>query len=159
MNEYDITFALAPLDEKTENRILEELDCAVAGSHAAQLLIVVTQTGRSGKDAMRAAARALRSRGARIDHAQEDLVSKSEIANRFGVTHQAVGQWARGNRHADKPFPSPYNQVAGGVWLWGDVVEWYRQVHGPWDEGVAFVTRRDVAEFNAKVLSRPTATG
>lgn len=159
MNEYDITFAIAPLEKSVENEVLDQLDSVIAGGHAGQLLITMTQSGRSGRSAIRSASRALRNLGAHISHVQEDLVSKSEIANRFGVTHQAVGQWARGNRHADNPFPNPYNQVAGGVWLWGDVVDWYRKVHGSWDDGVAFLTRLDVAEFNSKSLTRSIATG
>ncbi|MGC0364062.1 transcriptional regulator with XRE-family HTH domain [Rhodococcus sp. 27YEA15] len=64
-----------------------------------------------------------------IDRTHPDLVTRQDIADRVGMTRQAVGQWVRGVRQAATPFPAPYNTVSGGIWFWGDVAVWLAR-HG-----------------------------
>ncbi|PSR66842.1 XRE family transcriptional regulator [Nocardia sp. MDA0666] len=56
-----------------------------------------------------------------------DLVSRQDIADRVGMSRQAVGNWVRGERHNAKPFPVPVTLVAGGAWLWASVVRWIEE--------------------------------
>ncbi|WP_255789208.1 helix-turn-helix transcriptional regulator [Mycobacteroides abscessus] len=90
-----------------------------------------------GVDAIEAgveAAKALETSGIRVLRTYQDLVTRQDVADRLGVTRQAVGNWVRGERHDDTPFPSPVSRVAGGVWLWGDVVAWARSCNYDVDE-------------------------
>ncbi|HEV7761355.1 MAG TPA: hypothetical protein VGO78_20260 [Acidimicrobiales bacterium] len=56
-----------------------------------------------------------------------DLVSIPDIANRIGVTREAVRNWANGARQAN--FPVPKGIVGDGikVWTWADVNGWLRR--------------------------------
>lgn len=56
----------------------------------------------------------------------EDLVGLTDIANRIGVTSEAVRNWATGNRRAH--FPLPRGIVGAGikVWKWAEVSVWLR---------------------------------
>ena len=65
--------------------------------------------------------------GVRTHRPHPEQVSRQDIADRAGVTRQAVGQWVRGVRQAATPFPIPYNSVAGGIWFWGDALDWLRR--------------------------------
>jgi hypothetical protein len=63
-------------------------------------------------------------RALRLD---EDLVAIPDIANRVGVTREAVRNWANGTRHAN--FPLSRGVVGDGirVWAWSDVNSWLRE--------------------------------
>ena len=61
---------------------------------------------------------------------REDLASRNDIAERLGVTRQAVGNWSAETRGSG--FSPPYNDVCGGIWLWGDIVGW-AEAHGAYD--------------------------
>ena len=77
---------------------------------------------------------------------REDLASRNDIAERLGVTRQAVGNWVRGDRGSG--FPPPYNDVCGGIWLRGDIVRW-AEAHGAHDAmGVGFPERQDHDRVN-----------
>ncbi len=47
---------------------------------------------------------------------EPDLVAIPDIANRIGVTREAVRNWANGTRHAN--FPPPTGVVGDGIKVW-----------------------------------------
>jgi predicted DNA-binding transcriptional regulator AlpA len=57
----------------------------------------------------------------------EDLVSIPDVAERVGVTREAVRNWANGTRKAN--FPLPRGIVGGAIkiWAWSEVNEWLRR--------------------------------
>lgn len=61
---------------------------------------------------------------------REDLASRNDIGERLGVTRQAVGNWSA--ETSGSGIPLPYNDVCGGIWLWGDIVGW-AEARGAYD--------------------------
>jgi transcriptional regulator with XRE-family HTH domain len=125
-----------------------------------ECLTVVTTLVHAG-DAIEAglrAAKALESSGIRVLRTYQDLVTRQDIASRLGVTRQAVGNWVRGERHDDTPFPSPVSLVAGGVWLWGDVVSWARASNHAVDEE-HFPSLNDHSRLDVLIASGVGAIG
>ena len=63
-----------------------------------------------------------------------DLVSVTDIADRVGVTREAVRHWSSGKRRAGR-FPTPLGSPSGSkVWEWSAVHAWLRHNLGVWDE-------------------------
>ena len=99
--------------------------------------------------------------GATVDSVDEQLVSVGDIADRLGITSEAVRLWAAGKRRVGaSPFPEPRAHISQGrtlmkIWGWAEVVEWLRAAYGldP-EEGVRYLSRRDVAELNAELAHR-----
>ena len=65
--------------------------------------------------------------GASVTRAHPDLVTTTAIADRVGVSRQAVHQWVTGR--ASTQFPEPYAVLEPEgkpvkVWRWGDVTPW-----------------------------------
>ncbi len=74
--------------------------------------------------------------GATVSRVSLDLVAAADIAERVGVSRQAVANWAAGRR-SGKAFPAPLGTLAGGtrVWSWSAVLPWLRELgHAPDDE-------------------------
>lgn len=94
------------------------------------------------------AAQALDASGIKVERSYPDLVTRGDIAERLDVTRQAVGLWIRGERKDAHHFPAPTSMVAGGVWLWGDVVEWAR-LSGIDTDSVEYPTLDDHVRIDA----------
>lgn len=118
--EYELILAVDELTPEQEDAIYDEYDALIA-SHGATTRLTVTVDGSVLDGAHRLLA-FLRGIGARPDRFVEDFVARADIALRAGVSRQAVGLWARGERQSD--FPPPYSPVAGGIWLFGELDEW-----------------------------------
>lgn len=74
--------------------------------------------------------------GCRVRRIDLDLVAAAEVADRVGVSRQAVNQWASGRRSGD-PFPESLGVVARGsrVWAWSSLMPWLAaHGHAPADE-------------------------
>jgi hypothetical protein len=90
------------------------------------------------------------------DSIDPDLVSISDIANRAGVTREAVRLWVKGSR-GPANFPSAAGSVGGGdrgstqVWSWPVVNEWLEQHFGLGD-GDEYLSPVQVAQANAALL-------
>lgn len=58
----------------------------------------------------------------------EELVTAAEVADRLNVTKSAVSKW----QERDLGFPAPAGRIGGyvDVWLWPEVVAWYRRFKG-----------------------------
>jgi transcriptional regulator with XRE-family HTH domain len=127
--DYEIAFVTEPLADPADGR-LDRVTAMVPNLGVASdgNLTIVTALVRAA-DAIEAGlrvAKAIETSGISVLRTYQDLVTRQDIADRLGVTRQAVGNWVRGERHDDTPFPSPVSLVAGGVWLWGDVAAWAR---------------------------------
>lgn len=91
----------------------------------------------------------------------EDLVSASDIAQRVGVSREAVRLW--GHSKAANPFPPPRGSVGGGergatrIWAWSDVVDWLGSVKKlSFDERP--LTALQALQVNHHLAQMPTAT-
>ncbi|MDZ7929041.1 MAG: hypothetical protein U5N21_02785 [Rhodococcus sp. (in: high G+C Gram-positive bacteria)] len=156
-HEYEINFVVDPIDDPFDDAIdnaMERLPGAVFASQGAGLMIVTTLV--RGDDALRAALHAvkeLENSGVRVRRSYPDLVSRQDIADRAKVTRQAVGNWVRGERLGQSPFPTPVTLVSGGAWLWHDVVVWL----GPSDielPEICYPTLEEHARLDALLASR-----
>lgn len=141
-NSYELSFELPALDEETEDLVADQFDSVIA-VHAGVTTITLTAEGEDCVSAAIDAVTTLRNVGAEPIRLVDDVVSRSEIARRMGVTPQSVGQWIRGERHAETPFPSPYILTEGGLWLWCEVVT-ALAARGDNVEEMNFPSRRDI---------------
>jgi len=151
MSEYEVTFIVSPMSEAIEDKVFEAYDCVSGETHGGQHFITLTAKGPDAVEAIKRAAFDLAvTMGVEIDRIDFDLAARGELAYRLDKTPQAVGLWTRGERHSDNPFPERFSDVAGGVWLWGDVVGWVREVlHEDPAPGLLFPTRAEIDEANA----------
>lgn len=97
---------------------------AVFERHGDICLATMTAEGCDVVTAARAAIDTLQAEGFDVLRSYPDLVNRGEIAERLEVTRQAVGNWIRGQRQSEAPFPAPAHLAAGGLWLWGDISRW-----------------------------------
>ena len=149
MTQYELIFDIDALDDSTIEAIYSRHD-ALISSHSDSTTLVVTADGRTAATASKRIIAELEdSFGVMIRRLVEDLVNKADIASRCDSTPQAVGQWVRGSRRRNSPFPARFNRVGGGVWLWSEVNDWLRRVGRPFDSTVSFPCRKDYDEVNA----------
>lgn len=85
-----------------------------------------------------------------------DLVSASSIAERIGVSREAVRKWVNGTH---KPFPPPLGVVGEDmrVWRWIDVLGWLRASRG-YDSGEDLATSAHMAHIDACLSKVPDST-
>lgn len=157
MGQYELIFVVDKLGDSTIASIYEDHD-ALYAEHGSVNLLTITQVGRTALDAAKRIVTALEVRsGVIFQRAYQDFVSRSDIAERTDSTVQAVGQWVRGERYKDTPFPEPYNLVSGGIWLWGEVNEWLRRVHKEHDP-IHYPCRTDIDDINRWLTERRVET-
>jgi hypothetical protein len=158
MAEYELIFEIGSPTDAQVDHLYGQADAIVA-RHGRTSLVTITSAGPSALTGARATVALLESIGMTICRLYEDLVTRSEIADRSGVTPQAVGLWIRGERHGESanPFPEPYNYVGGStpVWLWGEVNLWLGQVGKA--DGLRHPARVDYVLINEWLLARSTA--
>lgn len=141
MTHFELTFHIRELPAALVDDLLDEYDCITGGDHGGRDLITLTASGSSCVGAAKDAMMRLIAQGLSVERMQEDLASRVEIAERLGVTRQAVGNWVRGDRV--EGFPARFNEVAGGVWLWCDVARWAVAHHRFEADGIEWPTRQD----------------
>jgi len=144
---YELIFETDPIEEHLQDKIDEYFDDALMSMQGKSFFVTVSADGLSGAESALRAASLLEKLGVRVRRLAEDLVTRKDIAARTNNSPQAVGQWVRGERHADVPFPEPYNYVAGGVWLWAEIHDWLTRISAPVDD-VSYPSRRDYALVN-----------
>lgn len=146
--EYEFTFEVAGLTDEVEDAIVEQTDASIA-TFGPVTTVTVSGFGETGFGAGTNARIALEHAGGTVLRCIEDVVTRRDIAGRTGMTPQAVGNWTRGDRQATTPFPAPYILAGGGLWLWGEVLEWLREVHPATFDAIgddlAYPTRADHA--------------
>ena len=117
----------------------------------------LSAVGETCLAAASAAIERLRDLGAEPIRLIDDLVGRREIARRAGVTPQAVGLWIRGERHASSPFPPPFVDAGGGLWLWGEVVPALAARGVTVDGDVQYPSRLDSQRIGGILSARQTA--
>jgi hypothetical protein len=128
MTAYELIFVLDDIGELGDPRVDSveaDLD-AVFERHGDLCLVTVSAEGASPVIAAEKSLHRLNAAGFRVRRSYPDLVHRAEIAERLGVTRQAVGNWVRGERLSGVTFPDPVHLAANGLWLWGDIVDWHR---------------------------------
>jgi hypothetical protein len=82
--------------------------------------------------------------------AYRDLVNISDVADRIGVTREAVRNWASGKRRTGE-FPIPLDTPGGQkVWEWATVHAWLRHNLKLWD-GLTFPTHGEFGSIDALI--------
>lgn len=156
--DFEIAFLIPELTDAFDPRVtqVEEAMDIVVSSHSGVSVATVIATGSDAVAAGRAASATLSACGLPPKRTYPDLVSRQDIADRLDVSRQAVGNWVRGERHQEYPFPAPANLVAGGVWLWGDIAEWLRRTGSDPDD-VGYPTLQDHARLDEFLAAAPEA--
>lgn len=147
MPTYELIFHTDVVPEDVVGNLIDDFDAVITTDHDGQHTVGLAMSGTDCHDAAMTTISELTRRGVVVQRMLEDLVTRSDIADRLDVTRQAVGLWVRGQRKAG--FPATVNPVAGGVWLWGDVVRWAQNAlnYDAW--GAAFPTLADHDSVNA----------
>lgn len=125
---YELIFVvdyIGALGDPRVDRVEAEFD-AVFDPHGDLCLATITVEAADARSAAASGVRCLREAGFSVLRSYPDLVTRAEIAERFDVTRQVVGNWVRGERQSGIAFPIPAHLAANGLWLWGDVVAWHR---------------------------------
>lgn len=130
------------MSETVEDAVADSLDAVIATHHGV-VTVTVLITAPYCLAAARSAIDTLRRLGTPPRRLVDDLVTRSQIAERAGVTRQAVGQWIRGERHSGSAFPRPFVLAGGGLWLWGEVLDALAARGIELDEGISYPTRRE----------------
>ncbi|CAH0302468.1 YfeC-like transcriptional regulator [Rhodococcoides fascians] len=149
--EYEISFVVDPIEDPFDDRIdavMDRLPGAVIASHGDLSIATTLVQAEDAVEAGLKAARELDACGLPVHRTSLDLVTRQDIADRVGVSRQAVGNWARGDRHESDPFPGRHSSVAGGVWLWADVASWLTS-RGLLSENVAYPSSTEHAVIDA----------
>ncbi|HMR94329.1 MAG TPA: hypothetical protein PKE05_02225 [Microthrixaceae bacterium] len=82
--------------------------------------------------------------------ASRDLVNITDIADRVGVSREAVRNWASGRRRTGV-FPLPLDTPGGQkVWEWAAVHAWLRHNLQLWD-GLAFPSHAEFGSIDALI--------
>jgi hypothetical protein len=150
-NEYELTFEVSGIDETVDEALSVDFDVMVGVGHDGTEFVTATIEAASAVEAARSLIGCLHSLGVTVHRLREDLVTRKDIADRAGVTPQAVGYWIRGDRAVGATFPAPYNPVAGGVYLWSEVNSWLRE-NGKDSDDWEFPSREDIICINADLL-------
>jgi hypothetical protein len=80
--------------------------------------------------------------------AARDLVNITDIADRVGVTREAVRHWAGGKRRVGE-FPRPLDAPGGQkIWEWASVHSWVRLNLGLWD-GLTYPNHGELGAIDA----------
>ncbi|WP_418003343.1 XRE family transcriptional regulator [Mycobacterium sp. PDNC021] len=133
--EFEIAFATEPIGDPADARLGQVLALLPDATIASHRDFNIVTTAMHAPDAIEAGIRAaqlIEAAGIRVLRTYQDLVARQDIADRSDMTRQGVGLWVRGERFSETPFPAPVSLVSGGVWLWGDVVEWARTLGLDW---------------------------
>lgn len=158
MLEFELTFMLEELSDDVADKLLDSFDCVTGIDHDGRGYITLSEFGIDAQSAATKAAMALRGYGLRPMRLQPDLVGRAEIAERAGVTPQAVGNWVRGDRYRADRFPAMFSEAAGGVWLWGDVLDWLHQRGMCTEETLRYPTLNDVDRLNVELSESASQT-
>lgn len=147
MAQYEWIFVVDELADDAVDAVYETCD-ALVSRHAGLTLLTVTAEGTAAVEAARTTITQLQQeRRIKVQRAYEDLVTKVDIASRCRTTPQAVGQWVRGKRLRDFPFPECFSLTAGGIWLWGEVNEWLCRT-GKQGDDIEYPHREDYVSIN-----------
>ena len=121
MFEFELKFEITPVHETTADRLENSMEAIFARHYGVATVSVVV----AGANCLAAAAEALarlKGQGVAVVRLVDDVVGRSEIANRANVSRQAVANWISGKRQKSGHFPAPFILTDGGLWMWGEVL-------------------------------------
>lgn len=129
MKTHDFTIIASGLDpeaEDFENRFFDAgCDDATISFQKGVIIAEFHREAVSFSNAIASAYEAMRRAGAKVERIEPDhLVSLSEIAERAGLSRQAISLYTRAERGED--FPGPVAKVTSKhpLWDWPEVAEW-----------------------------------
>lgn len=138
---------MARLDEVAEILVVAEVDGVVS--------VHVDIEAASADDAVRGAVHLLEGaiHGLTVLQIDLDLVGATDLAERVGVSRQAVAKWTSAGLGGNA-FPAPLGHLAGGtrVWAWSTVLPWLHASGHATDEHT--IDYRTLVTMNA-LLQRP----
>jgi hypothetical protein len=153
MPEYELTFELPSITEAVEDQIVDATEATIAehfGVSTATVLIAAPDAVSAAREVIEELSRA----GAVPMRLVDDLVSRSQIAERAGVTRQAVTNWVNGSRQAGTDFPKPFVLTSGGLWRWDEVLYALRAMGLAVDDDATYPTRRESQLIGGMIASR-----
>lgn len=158
--DFEFIFVIAEVSGPGDERIVaasNNLDITVS-SIGGLTLASVTVEGTDATAAGLSASVDLGHFGFDVIRTYPDFVTRQDIADRIGVSRQAVSSWTRGERCGNDPFPSATSLVGDGIWLWADVVEWRRRNGHEIDDDIAYPSLADHARVDAYLAKRQEIT-
>lgn len=150
MSLYEVIFRTSPVDDSTEDVLLDELDAMIA-THGDVTLITVTAEAACGIDAAMMLIQQLQRVGVTVHRVEKDLVNAAAIASRCGETRAAVTNYIRGTRRAAVPFPAPEVSGSPSLWRWPDVNMWLAQVGKQHDSDVNYLSRDEESQVDHRL--------
>ena len=151
MTLFEMTFHVEHVDDGLVDMLIDDYEATTGTDHTGHEFVTVLAEGNDFDRAARTMVTEFQSHGLRILRLVPDLLTRSEIAARLGVTRQAVQNWTSGRRRDD--FPLAVNPVGGGVWSWHDVWAWALS-HGQLvDDGLRYPTQVETDIINAWIES------
>lgn len=152
MQKYELRFAIDQPSEEVEDALLDSIEGLVT-LHEGFATVAMGAQGISFEGAVGSAVEELLGLGVEPLELLVDLVPRTEIAQRAGVTRQAVALWTSGARRRGH-FPRPYTDASGGLWLWEEVAPALREMGMTVDDGYSFPTRAELLRACAQVAER-----
>lgn len=130
MTEYRVGFeAISHKSIEDLSRAFYEVFDGVLAERDGRIIATVYCEGSTPTEAAWRAVSSLEQMDFSICRLDQDLVDGPEIAERLGVTRQAVQNWAKGTRGST--FPRPIGTPGGRrIWAWSQIVEWARRERG-----------------------------
>lgn len=152
--DFEWSFVLPDVEDLADPRLdrLAEVADAVCETHSHLTVATLLTAGTTAMEAGTTAAGVLMACDLKPTRSHPDLVTIPEIAERAGVTRQAVANWVKGLRHGES-FPPPANFVNGGVWLWHDVDRWLKEYATDVSDGVSYPTLEDHAGLDTSLAT------
>lgn len=132
MNSYEFAIIAGGLsldDDAWEDCFYEAgCDDALVSIQRGSIIVDFTREAASAAEAVESACEDVRRAGATILRIEPDpLASASDIAERSGLTRQAVSLYANGERGEDFPAPVACVTTSRPLWRWSEVASW---LHG-----------------------------
>ena len=153
---FEFTFVISGVDPHAENfeDAFFEAGCddATLMLYKGSVIATFAREHETYSDAVVSAYANLRVAGAEIERFDPDfLVTKSDIAERSGLTRQAITHYANGERGEGFPPPSFRIMTSSPLWDWVDVSDWlYKNEHVARDVFLDAMISRGVNMFIEK---------
>lgn len=147
---FEVTFRTSPIDDATEDALLDRMNALVA-THGDVTLVTVAAERASGIDAATVLVQRLRSHGVTVHRVEKDLVNAAAIASRCGESRTAVMHYIQGNRRVAVPFPAPEVSGSPSLWRWPDVNTWLHHVGKEHDSDIAYLSRDEESQVDHRL--------
>jgi predicted DNA-binding transcriptional regulator AlpA len=125
-----IATGLDPTDPAFERRFFEAgCEDAMVSFQRGHIIVDFAREAVSIIDALHSAQRDVERAGAVVERIEPDpLVSLSDMAERTGMTRQAITNYASGQRREDFPAPIARVTSTSPLWDWAEAAAWFGQL-------------------------------